>query len=1042
MVRLYIENKEVELTDDVQFAITSQFEDLSNPTAIINDWSKTVSIPFTQNNNELFGHIYNPDKVIVEGGGSVGIYFNPLKKLDFRLEWNGAVLMQGYAKMNQVKMNGDKGTYEITLFGKLGKLFQDMQKITFDTSSSDTDYIIDGSQYINETIDRFLIFNSWNSNGQTHEDLLKKTDSGYVFTDIIGFAPNNSFNEDFDYKTFQYKSNESSTFEDVLGESFTEDTGIEPSSAIPDGMLPREIGEYRSYFQLPFIYWNKLFKVFKEKAESVTGYDIELSPYWFNKDNPYWYNLVYMMKSFDVKKGDSKENSYNTYALVDRWRTDLGSYNSTRTFNTNVRTVNYETQPIYVSSNRFNLIEGVDYTTFKLSYRLDLKTESTHRTSLKSSNALLVHVVLTGENGTTNVKKYLFTDDLTNQFADTSDYTYVQLEAAQDDDNDAILRAVFNSFQSVRRSEYGSYVNISLQYRWYANSYPYTSSTSVSEIVINATNLAVDVVLMSNSFRSMGTFTLNDLWNNERNLFGEILKYCKMFRIGVFVDDINKKIKFMPIPTYFKDYTVDDWSDKIDKSKDFVIKPVTLENKYILFNYKDNNTKLGKDYKEKYGVNYGDYRLITEYNFNDEKKELFKDVVGSMTVTDNVLSWTNLYNYHKIVYSFPAELYVNCKDKDNKYVDLFGSFYFHNGLKEFSTESTLHMRSVIISDDTDFQQGNNTYFYTQSADFRGYSVYTYPYLDVVRGNNMCLFNIPNKNYTYLNNYSGKSSIYTTLWNDYIDERYNIQNKLITCYADIKPIDYCNFEFNKFVKVGNQLCMVNKIYDYDVTNNQTTKVDLITIQDVDAYTKNDFIDAFDELTLSYTGMTYLGGGTGDAIEINTFTSISDVTFENGSTSYTTRGILFTISGNTIYAERIEEYVDEEDLEFTITIKNENWFAEFDVTRYSVYPYPYISITDGNGNVVTTLSRNTTYRLNWECTETEGLENKPTVTLTRIAGIIPTLGSDWTVEEKMYGDGTGAEYFRNKYSVSLTTGLAVGSFSVKIVDVEGWNQTRNY
>ena len=34
-------------------------------------------------------------------------------------------------------------------------------------------------------------------------------------------------------------------------------------------------------------------------------------------------------------------------------------------------------------------------------------------------------------------------------------------------------------------------------------------------------------------------------------------------------------------------------------------------------------------------------------------------------------------------------------------------------------------------------------------------------------------------------------------------------------------------------------MVNKIYDYDVTANKPTKVDLISIQDIDAYTKDNY-----------------------------------------------------------------------------------------------------------------------------------------------------------------------------------------------------------
>ena len=143
MTRLFIENQEVEMDKSVQFAITKQFEDLSNPTTIINDWSKTVSIPFTQKNNNLFGNIYKADRLIVTDGTdkNTGIYFNPLLKMDFRLQDGDNVIMTGYAKMNEIKQKDGKGTYEITLFGELGKVLSEMQKYTFD--EDDTDYCID-----------------------------------------------------------------------------------------------------------------------------------------------------------------------------------------------------------------------------------------------------------------------------------------------------------------------------------------------------------------------------------------------------------------------------------------------------------------------------------------------------------------------------------------------------------------------------------------------------------------------------------------------------------------------------------------------------------------------------------------------------------------------------------------------------------------------------------------------------------------------------------------------------------------------------------
>ena len=42
--------------------------------------------------------------------------------------------------------------------------------------------------------------------------LLKKTEEGYNINDILGWAPNNSYSEGFDYKTFQSSATNSKLF--------------------------------------------------------------------------------------------------------------------------------------------------------------------------------------------------------------------------------------------------------------------------------------------------------------------------------------------------------------------------------------------------------------------------------------------------------------------------------------------------------------------------------------------------------------------------------------------------------------------------------------------------------------------------------------------------------------------------------------------------------------------------------------------------------------------------------------------------------------
>ena len=871
--RLFIENREIELDETVQFAITKQFEDLSNPTTIINDWSKTVSIPFTARNNAIFGHIYDPDKLTVEGGSNqalTGIYFNPYKKLDMRLQWGDDVLMVGYAKMNDIKQTSGNGVYNITLFGQLGKVFQEMKKITFDTTTDNANYLIDGSEYVNNIINKELIYDSWTHPGQTDNILRKCNDVNYNVHDIIGFAPNNSFSENFNYDTFQSSTTQSSQFTDVLGDTFKQATGIDPETAIPNGLLPREIGEYRSYLQLPYIYWNKLFQIFQAKAEEITGYKFELDSNWFNTSNPYWYNLAYMLNSFVYGQEQKETNRYELVFKNNNTRWGSNEYTSTKSADVYVGYHDESSGGAIIGHRVYHMEEvipiydtnadtwspgswGVQINTnFTLKLRYDqFYKNSYEETKLGPSNGLKLSIVVRDTITNTDMNTYKVFVCASNYNgttpSDVHEVIYVDSISTSQVENDYHWSYITFNIPAHLYIPSNTACTIAIRGAWVNTSVPFvrtdgstTTGTNIylPEIYLNQTGSYKDFILTDKK-RSGSPFILNDLWNKEFNLFDEVLKYCKMFRIGIQVDEFNKKIIFKPIYKYFDNYSILDWTEKVDKSKDFVITPITFENKYVLFNHDDNETKLGQMYKEKYGVNYGDYRLITEYNFNIETKKLFDKVKSPIVNTDNVLSWDNLYTYHSIVYSLPAEISVYNKDKDNKQVNIFGSFYFHNGIVDFDTEEALHMRNVIISDDSQLQQSSNTFFYSQTIGPK-VNCTTYPKLDIVSGNNICVFNVPNENYTYLKNYSGKNSIYTNFWKSYIDERYNIQNKIITCYIKFTTEMWNNFSYGNFIKIDNQIYFVNKIYDYDITSAEPTKVDLITIQDISGYTSNNYV----------------------------------------------------------------------------------------------------------------------------------------------------------------------------------------------------------
>ena len=866
MTRLFIENKEIELDESVQFAITKQFEDLSNPTNIINDWSKTVSIPFTANNNAIFGHIYNPDRLIVVGTSDTltGIYFDPLKKLNMRLQYGDNVLMTGYAKMNEIKQSKGKGTYEITLFGQLGKVLQEMSKITFDTTTNDTKYLIDGSKYLEEYINKELVYNSWNSTGQSQYDLqekwhyvinvqtgevVKKPNLAYKVTDIIGFAPNNAFDNGFDYKTYQTLSSKFETFTSALeNTNFEEMTSVSPDSAIPNGLLPREIGEYRSYLQIPFIYWNKLFQMFNKKVTEITGYNIQLDDTWFNSSNPYYGNLVMMAASpYDNQSDDVYTNSYYFRILGgtnlrwgSTWNVNQDGYLG---ISTNASDKN-ETYPL-LNSSTFTVTtnEKVWLSPIKFVMQVPANIANSKRQSIKWKT-----------DKTLQIKKDIINAD-TNAIIDTTYAFYgpnvtpgyrtftVPAESYE-------VNGSFNGWditlpaQTITKN-IGSATHLKVKYtaRFNAavNDSPWESNGGTYIPRGNsylAPNSYPDMNAVTVSFPvTTGTkITFNDLWNNEFSPFSEIIKYCKIFRIAISVDDVNKTIKYTRQNTYFNSYKILDWTDKIDFSKDYTIKPVSFENKYVLFNYEKSDLKGQEDYQKRFGYNYGEKVLNTNYNFNNETKNLFEKqkVYTSINNSDNVLSWDSLWKNKQIVYTNSGELFVLCKDKDDKYKKQFGNYFFFQGLASFSTQTP--MRNVVITDDSDLQIDNNIRCYGQTWSYTDVS--TYPKLTTICEDNgqkkLCIFNTPSTTYSSAQDFTDAKGIYDLFWKNYLDERYNIQNKIMTCYLRLSQTDFINFKFSNFVKIGNIIYFVNKIYDFNVESNGTTKVDLISVQNINGY----------------------------------------------------------------------------------------------------------------------------------------------------------------------------------------------------------------
>lgn len=346
-------------------------------------------------------------------------------------------------------------------------------------------------------------------------------------------------------------------------------------------------------------------------------------------------------------------------------------------------------------------------------------------------------------------------------------------------------------------------------------------------------------VAATDIIRSYSHFDYNDLWNNDYNPFDFILNYCRMFRIGIYTDNINKKLIFKPIHKYLNEGDNQaDWTNIVDWSRDFIVKPISWDTQYVKFNYEENELVSNEHYLKDFGYNYGEKRIQTNYKFNNETNNLFENIGDTISYTPYVNSWINLFYNNKIIYLLPNEHYFENIDEDNKQQNVFGYFGFSDETVLFDYSSNL--RHCILTDDSNLEIYNTTYCYNQS-DAATSSIDSYRTIDdrYIIGSQTfwSKFSVPSKIYDIRSITTTNYDIYTLFWKRFIDERYNKNNKVVTCYVNITPEEYQNFKFNKFVNIDNQLYFVNRIFDFNLTSNEPTKVELITIQDPAAYRTN-------------------------------------------------------------------------------------------------------------------------------------------------------------------------------------------------------------
>lgn len=122
MIRLFIEDQELDVNQGFTNQITYAVDDLQNLDSKATAFSKTIVLPGTANNNRLLGNIFEfgTANFTVDGIPNFGYNFNASRSAKMKMEYNGVQVIKGTLRLLEIIIDGNLIEYEIALFGELG----------------------------------------------------------------------------------------------------------------------------------------------------------------------------------------------------------------------------------------------------------------------------------------------------------------------------------------------------------------------------------------------------------------------------------------------------------------------------------------------------------------------------------------------------------------------------------------------------------------------------------------------------------------------------------------------------------------------------------------------------------------------------------------------------------------------------------------------------------------------------------------------------------------------------------------------------------
>lgn len=331
------------------------------------------------------------------------------------------------------------------------------------------------------------------------------------------------------------------------------------------------------------------------------------------------------------------------------------------------------------------------------------------------------------------------------------------------------------------------------------------------------------------------TIKINDVIPKNILQIDFFASLIKLFNLYVYEDKYTSNLLYIePYIDYYDGNPLSgqDWTQKIDRSQPMKIKPMSeLNSRIYKFVFKDDSDYYNDLYEKRYNLSYGSYLYDSEFQFSNAEN-----------VADVIFSGTPLVGYageDKVYSTIFKRTGTSTLVEEN--VD--------SNIRILQTKKITGVSSWNILDGATVLSSNTAYGYAGHLDSPDAPA------------NDIQFGVPSELFFTLASGALNVNQFNVYWSPYMAEITDKDSRLLTAYARLNTKDIQNIDFSKLIYIDGVCFRINKIIDYNASNEDLCQVELLKVTNTSLTTIIP-IAASSDFVFTYTG----DGTEGSSISI--------------------------------------------------------------------------------------------------------------------------------------------------------------------------------